>query len=107
LQAGKPLAGKDSLYVSAVWDAAKNELVLKMVNAGETAVDLPLHLKGKKAGKGMIQSMQLQADSLQAANALNAPRQVAPKPGSIPVPKKDWKANLPARTLTVWRIPMK
>ncbi len=107
LQAGKPLAGQDSLYVSAVWDDAKKELVLKMVNAGDVAVELPLQLKGKKPGKGTIQAMQLQADSLQAANSISAPRQVAPQVSSLPLPKKAWKANLPARTLTVWRIPMK
>jgi alpha-L-arabinofuranosidase len=107
LQEGKPMAGRDSLYVSAVWDDGKKELVLKMVNAGDAAVELPLQLKGKKPGKGTIQVMQLQADSLQAANSISAPRQVAPQVSSLPFPKKAWKANLPARTLTVWRIPMK
>lgn len=107
LREGAPLAGKDSLYVSAVWDENSRQLVLKMVNAGEQSQDLPLQFNGKKPGKGTIRSWQLTADSLQAANAPGEPPLILPTEEGIPLPKKAITAKLPARTLTVWRIPMK
>lgn len=107
LQGGQPLAGKDNIYVSSVWDETSKEVIVKMVNAGPVAVQLPIEFKGKQQKKGSILIYTVQSDSLAASNSLISPRLVAPVESTMPAPKRGLNANLPPHSFVVWRIPMK
>ncbi|KYP13917.1 alpha-L-arabinofuranosidase C-terminal domain-containing protein [Flavihumibacter sp. CACIAM 22H1] len=104
---GQPVAGKDSLYVSAVWDETSKELILKMVNAGPSAVKLPLQVNAKLQPGGTIEVATIQSASLTANNSLEHPDLISPVWSKLAIPKKGMNALLPPQSLVVWRIPVK
>lgn len=104
---GQPVAGKDSLYVSAVWDETSKELILKMVNAGPSTVKLPLQVNAKLQPGGIIEVATIQSASLTANNSLEHPDLISPVWSKLAIPKKGMNALLPPQSLVVWRIPVK
>jgi len=106
-EAGKPIAGKDSLYASAVTDRNKKELIIKLVNTASTSQTAAIDLKGfqpdKKAG-----TVQLLYSSNPAAfNKLSALENLKPEVKSIMVNTKKLTYELPASSVTVITIPYK
>lgn len=76
LENGKTLTGQDSVYASATIDAAKHQLILKVVNAATAAKTYKIKLEGGSAGKDIVQQV-LTADKV-AINTLDQPKAVAP-----------------------------
>ena len=82
LSNGKPLAGQDSLYVSACMDSgtdkSENAIILKMVNVSSRPARLNIALNGvKKTGKKAYLEVLSSSNPL-AVNSFNAPTVIAP-----------------------------
>lgn len=78
LSNGVVLAGKDSLYASAVIDAASKKLLLKIVNVSSAPVQLDIRLEGAVAAKGAPVQQVLSAPAGGDFNTLDAPGRVVP-----------------------------
>lgn len=98
------IAGRDSLYASAVKDEATNELVIKMVNAGNIPqtvwVKVPAAKRLATTGKLIV----LQSDDLTAVNSLATPRKVAPSESVIKITGKKPVLQLKPYSFSVLRI---
>ena len=101
------VAGQDSLYASAVFDANKKEVILKIVNAAPAQQSLNLHLTGAKlnAKDAMVSLMAYGDDQL--TNSFENPEAVSPKESSMPVKAKGTLYNAPGYSFSVIRIPVK
>jgi alpha-L-arabinofuranosidase len=92
LQNGKAITGQDSLYVSAVIDKKKNEVIIKVVNASGKEKTNHLTIEGAKTLISPALLSTLQGDDLNAVNSFAQPLHVAPKELPISVVKN--KINL-------------
>ena len=107
LENGNILAGKDSLYASAVTDRKTNEIILKLVNASPEPVTIKLNVSGAGLVKGKLVQTTITAAKDLDYNTLD-------KPGTVlPVEKiTDFKGVLPAFTfaghsVNMIRVPLK
>src|SRR5690606_35627733 len=69
-ESGKPLAGQDSLYASAVWDEAAKEIILKVTNASATPVKHELVLSGLKKIPAKAVLSRMANDNPEAVNSV-------------------------------------
>ena len=92
----------EQLYFSATHDKATDRLYLKMVNAGETALDVVLNTVGKKVTR-QAQHIILTADSMQATNSITQPRNVVPQNIKMKGAGQ-MKITLPARSIHVLQL---
>ncbi len=101
------LAGQDSLYASAVYDANRKEIIIKLVNAKPAAEALNLDIPGIKlnAKEASVSLMAYDNDLL--SNSLDQPLAVAPKESAVPVKVKGTTYNAPGYSFSVIRIPVK
>jgi len=101
---GLPLAGKDSLYASAVIDQATKQLVIKLVNAGEQSETFNIELTGiRSLGKEAIVD-ELYNNELYRYNTLDQQELVHPTQSRMPVKGKKITAALKPRSLTVIKV---
>ena len=105
---GKPLAGnegQDGLSASAVWDADKQEVIIKIVNVSDVAQDVKLTFTGlKKSQKPeLVDITTYCSDDLYTDNTLAKPTAIVPK-----VKKADGApldvAEIPAKTFAMYRF---
>ncbi len=82
---GKKENGQDRLYASASKDAAKGEVVLKIVNGHAAPRTVQLSLVGVKTVAKTATATTLSSADLEAVNSLDAPRQVVPLETKISV----------------------
>ena len=101
---GKPLSGKDSLYVSAVIDSVNSELIVKLVNAGEKTESFDLNLSGIKPLKGNMTVTTMSGNDLYSFNAVNAPDVIVPVVTNVAVKGKKIQQLAGPRSFTVIRI---
>jgi alpha-N-arabinofuranosidase len=107
LSAGKPLAGQDSLYASAVIDSSTHELILKVVNSSPEAKQICFDLVGKRQLVSTAIVTTLSAPSLEDENSINAPLQVQPDVQSLPIKGKKINITVKPASLTVIRATTK
>lgn len=106
LQNEQPLTGQDSLYASASWDNASNEIILKIANTSAQSISREVALEGVKkldpTGKWTI----LKNDNLGAVNTFENAIAVSPVEQSIAVDTKKRKValNLAPYSFSVIRI---
>ncbi len=105
-QTGNVLAGQDSLYASASWDKATNEVILKLVNVSAKPVTRSLQLAGAKKLNPTGTVWLLQNDQLDAVNSFENATAVSPVMSQLPVDvkTKTLLLPLPAHSLVVVRI---
>ncbi|UEG54007.1 alpha-L-arabinofuranosidase [Mucilaginibacter daejeonensis] len=104
---GQPLAGKDSLYASAVIDQKAGQLIVKIVNAANKVQQQDIKLNGTKkpAGAGKLYAM---ADNdVNAVNNFEKTRNVAPAEEKFSAKGRDLKLSLKPYSFTVIRLPLK
>jgi alpha-L-arabinofuranosidase len=101
---GKPLSGKDSLYVSAVIDSVNSELIVKLVNAGEKTETFDLNLSGIKSLKGGMTVTTLGVNDLYSFNAVNNPDSIVPVVTNAAVKGKKIQQLAAPRSFTVLRV---
>lgn len=100
---GASAAEEKRSYTSAVFDAAKNEVILKLVNATGQPVKNTVNLSGAKQVKHGTLTV-LQSDDLGAVNTLDQPGRVAPKESEFSPAGSTFDLTLPANSFTVVRI---
>jgi alpha-L-arabinofuranosidase len=102
----KPVAGKDSLYCSAVIDKQKSELVIKIVNISSGSQIIELNLTGIKLAKTDAVSQTLAANDLYSYNKLAELDKLKPEEKKFPVKTNKFDQNLRAYSVTVLKIPI-
>jgi alpha-N-arabinofuranosidase len=85
LEAGKVVAGKDSLYASAVIDKKSGELIIKLVNSSSTRQEIELNLEGVKLVKRNALRQSLAANDLYSYNKLSELDKLSPVEESFEV----------------------
>ncbi len=103
---GKPVAGvegQDELFASAVYDKNTNEVIVKIVNAGDKAQDVTLNLKGMK-GEHAAKLISFHSDNLTDENTLDNPFKIVPQESSLTVNAPSFSASVPARTFYIYKI---
>ena len=101
----KAVAGKDSLYCSAVIDKQKTELIIKMVNSDYVSQVVELNLTGIKLAKADAVLQTLAANDLYSYNKLSELDKLKPGEKRFPVKTNKFNQNLPAYSVTVIKIP--
>ncbi len=102
LSDGKKIVGDNGLFSSAVLDKNSGELILKIVNAADKPQTLQLKIEGKKLSGG---SVTVLAADPSATNSFNDPSSI--KPVETTVGKSLKEVNLPARSLSVYRLKLR
>ena len=100
-----PAAGPEPrVYASAVRDAARCEVILKIVNATAQPVPVRVALDGlpNRPLKGTETTL---TSALAAENNFETPRQVAPESKPVRLPGATFERTFPAQSLTVLRLP--
>jgi len=101
----KPVAGKDSLYSSAVIDKQKAELIIKIVNIASASQTVELNLTGIKLAKSDAVLQTLAANDLSSYNKLSELYKLKPEERKFSVKANKFNQNLPAYSVTVLKIP--
>ena len=73
------IAGKDGLYASSVVDTVNGELIIKIVNAGKTKLDLDISVKGIKIDEKSMKCEVMQTSDIKLYNTLDEPTKISPK----------------------------
>ena len=74
----QPIAGKDSLYASAVLNAPAGEVVLKVVNASAVSQNAQVQLGGLRKPATTASTEVLQSIDLYQKNSLDNPKAISP-----------------------------
>ncbi len=101
---GKPLAGQQSLYASAVLDKGSGEIILKMVNASAQAQAKNIVLQTTKKPAAGAKLITLQSARLDAVNSFDTGKNIMPVEQEITVKGKKLDVTLPPYSLSVYRI---
>lgn len=103
---GKPLAGQDSLYASAVWDESTREIILKITNASAAPVKHELQLNGLKKIPAKAVLSRMTNDNPEAMNSVKEALHVSPQESEVVLDTKRKKLSLdlPGRSFSVYRI---
>ena len=105
LQNGAVLAGKDSLYASAVIDLPSKKLLLKIVNTSSAPVQLEVQLEGAVATKGPAVQQILSAPARGDFNTLESPDRVVPTEKQLSAAGKQLRITAGPASLNVVAIP--
>ena len=100
----KPVAGKDSLYSSAVIDGQKGELIIKIVNIASASQTIELNLTGIKLAKSDAVSQTLASNDLYSYNNLSELDKLRPEERKFSIKTNKFDQNLPAYSVTVLKI---
>lgn len=73
------IAGKDGLYASSVVDTVNGELIIKIVNAGKSKLDLDILVKGIKIDEKSMKCEVMQSPDIKLYNTLDEPTKISPK----------------------------
>lgn len=101
----KPVAGKDSLYSSAVIDKQKNELIIKLINIASFSQTVELNLTGIKLSKADAVSYTLAGNDLYSYNKLSELDKLKPEEKKFPVKTNKFNQDLPPYSVMVLKIP--
>lgn len=106
LSEGKPVAGEDDLYASAVWDKGTNEVIVKIVNSAITPKRVKLALKGIAPGEYNCKATLLSSLDLTKVNTFESPCDIVPKETEQKLSLPEMNLQVPACSFLVYRIPV-
>lgn len=100
-------ANQNGLFASAVWDGAKHEYIVKVVNTSKEAQPIQITFDGLKknaqlAGEGI--QVIFHSDDPDAENTLEQPYAIIPKESPIKVKDNQINATIGAQTFVVYKI---
>ena len=106
---GRPMAGnadQDGLFASAVWDAGKQEVILKIVNVSDTDQSLKLNFSGLKKNQQpvLMDITSYRADNIYEDNTLKTPTTIVPKVTAAADGASVKTADMTARTFAMYRF---
>ncbi len=96
--------GQPRFYASATCDQKTEEVILKIVNATEQALEAEIDLAGARKVKPRAQATVLTSAQLTDENSLAQPRKVSPVSARLKVSGATFRHTFPARSLTVLRV---
>ncbi|SFH34271.1 alpha-L-arabinofuranosidase C-terminal domain-containing protein [Pedobacter insulae] len=99
----KVVAGADQLYVSAVRDEAKKELIVKMVNTAANSRTKQISFQGVKLAK--VASLLTMSANLTDKNSLDDPSLITPKAASLKLKGQTATVQLPANSFLLLKVP--
>jgi alpha-L-arabinofuranosidase len=97
-------AGLPSLYASATQDQKTGQMILKVVNGNDQAMETEINLQGGKTLAATGQEILLTSERPTDENTLAQPTKVAPKTQSLTVPGPSFRRTFPGNSVTVLRI---
>ena len=86
-------------------DDTANEIILKLVNISDQAMDIPVSFDCDVADTAAAEI--LTGESKQAKNTMDAPQKVVPKHVTLAGVTKEYTYHAPANSISVLRFPMK
>jgi alpha-L-arabinofuranosidase len=98
------IAGKDSLYSSAVIDKKTNELIIKLVNSSSSAQQIELNIDKIKSPVKIATMQVLAANDLYSYNKLSELDKLAPVEKSIDIKENKIKSQLLPYSVNVIKI---
>ena len=104
----KPLAGNEGqggLFASAVWDADRQQVIIKIVNVSDVAQDVKLTFTGLKKNQNpeLVDITTYSSDNLYTDNTLAKPTAIVPKV-KIAEGTSLEEAAVPAKTFAMYRF---
>ena len=103
---GQKITGQDSLYASAVMDSESQEVIVKIVNAGDEPQDIRVDLKGLKTeleGR-RVEISSLHSNRPEATNTREAPNTIAPAYSSVRASDNGFDIIVPGNAFYVCRV---
>jgi alpha-L-arabinofuranosidase len=97
-------AGLPSLFASATQDQKSGQMILKVVNGSEKALDTEISLQGAKELAGTGQEIVLTSEHPTDENTLEQPTKVTPKTQTLTVAGPKFRLTFPGNSVTVLRI---
>ena len=104
LKDGQAIAGKDSLYASAVIDKQNNELIIKITNVAAASSLVEFSLDGVKAINKEVIVQELYATDLFSFNSLNQQKNIYPVERTISAKVKKISMDIRPKSFCVIRI---
>ena len=104
LHFSEAISGQDSLYASAVWDENAREIILKVTNAGEKAVQHQVEFSGIKKLASSAALSRMENQNLETMNSVQEGKKVAPKESQVAVDGKKLNLSLPGRSFSVYKV---
>ncbi|MCB0854648.1 MAG: alpha-L-arabinofuranosidase [Bacteroidetes bacterium] len=103
---GQAVTGKNKLFASAVKDANKKELIIKVVNTSENSQEISVNLKGVKT-ESEGTSLTLTSTDLEAVNSVDSPKKISPKEGSFNIKKRVLAETIEPYSFVVFKLKIK
>ena len=100
----KPVAGKDSLYSSAVIDKQKGELIIKIVNIASVSQTVELNLTGIKLAKTDAVSQTLATNDLYSYNKLSELDRLKPEERKFSIKTNKFSQQLAPYSVNVIKL---
>ena len=104
LMDGKAVSGQDSLYVSSVIDKSTGEVIIKIVNASNIAINKIIEIKGASKLAAKANVTVLKSNSILDVNNFSNPATVSPVNSVISVNGNKLNIVLAANSFTVYRV---
>ena len=104
LMDGKAVSGQDSLYVSSVIDKSTGEVIIKIVNASNIAINKIIEIKGASKLATKANVTVLKSNSILDVNNFSNPATVSPVNSVISVNGNKLNIVLVANSFTVYRV---
>ncbi len=101
-----PLTGKDNLFASAVWDANKKEIIIKVANTSEKSKSITIELNGARKNEKLTSAeiTSLVVTDKEAENTIEHPNNVVPNVSRTSIANNTLTINLPATSFQMFRI---
>ena len=101
---GKPVSGQQNIYASATRDNSTSEVIVKVVNAGETPAQTEIQLDAKQKYSSTVKGTMLANSDLNSVNSLEKPKNVSPIDYTLSMKGNKLGLILPPQSLVVLRI---
>lgn len=101
---GAVVAGKDSIYSSAVMDAAAHQLIIKVVNTSSVAQSVQIDLQGKGKPQKIYSQTTISSNDKFAYNTLADPLKVSPQQGGGGIQAGKINTSLQPMSVNVYKV---
>ncbi|SHK75317.1 alpha-N-arabinofuranosidase [Reichenbachiella agariperforans] len=103
---GKPVTGQNGLYATATRDENAGELIIKIVNTGEAAVEASFDVAGATIGTEVTAEV-LSSKELEAVNTLDEGNKISPRTEKKTLDSEKLSYQLEPYSFTVLRVEAK
>jgi alpha-N-arabinofuranosidase len=94
-------------FASATRENATGEIILKVVNAADSATDAEIRCDGESSGGSRARAIVLTGPSATAVNSFDHPNNVVPAESGIETASNRFEHAFPAHSMTVIRVAVK